>query len=61
MLCGLLAERVKRALEGLPEIESADVDLASDRADVRLRPGVSPASLDRERVRDAVATVVTLP
>ncbi len=49
---------MKRALEGLPEVESADVQLAADRADVRLRAG---AALDLEEVRKAIARVVVLP
>ena len=49
---------MKRALEGLPEVESADVRLAADQADVRLQAG---AALDLEEVRKAIARVVVLP
>jgi hypothetical protein len=39
-------------------VQSARVDLASERADVRLKPG---ASLNSDNVREAVASVVIFP
>lgn len=49
---------MKRALEGLPEVETANVDLATEQAEVRLKSG---ASLNLDAVRETVGSVVILP
>jgi copper chaperone CopZ len=48
MVCNLCALRVKRALEGLPGVEEAEVDLETERATVRHKGGgVSSGNLGR--------------
>ena len=58
MLCGLWARRVKRALEGLPNVESANVQLVAEKADIFLKVG---STFDPEAVRQAIDRIIVFP
>ncbi len=59
VVCGVCAARSRRALEGIPGVEAASVDLDSGRATLRLSPG---AVVDQEHLRRALErAVVAMP
>ncbi|MEK4033290.1 heavy metal translocating P-type ATPase [Methylocystis sp. IM3] len=45
MTCASCVSHVEKALEGTPGVESASVNLATERVDVSLAPGADPAAL----------------
>ena len=50
MTCGRCVAHVRQALESVPGVRSADIDLAAGRADVSLEPG----RVSRDRLKAAV-------
>ena len=54
MHCASCSSRVERALQDMPQVESATVSLAANTAQVRLRNGADAKAI-RQAVLDAVA------
>jgi len=53
MTCANCSARIERALRALPGVDSATVNLATERAQVRFDPAISSAAVLAQAVRDA--------